>query len=389
MSDKAMIPATPAAVLGGISRNDPDRAAVLAQSLMSQYAPMIQARDPGETMRLQEGLLGTLRANIALHEAVLGDPLGFCGAVLAALRCGLSFDPVMGHAWLVPRKGKVCFQIGYKGLRELALRGGHVKALRVMLVWEGDHFVFDAEPPRLEHTPRIWANGRNYETCLGGYAIAVLADGTEDRLFMRREEIEKRRAVSASKAGPWSTWPEEMALKTVLAALLRRQRLSVDDKTVLHLDAVADREVETIPMPRALPRPPGPSMLAAETAREVEQPFTVDEPEPGPLPYDVASPEVWAAYDVAHGKDPAELRKLPEAHARNRAAKLAAILSRINSAEGVPPKRAALLERADRAQADMPTKETEAMRGRLRVNDPDELGDAALLGYVAALLRPF
>jgi len=384
VSDIARIPVSPAAVMANVKGSDPDRVAVLAAGLLEQYKPMIMARDPGEIMRLQEGLIGTLRGNPTLHEAVLGDPLGFCGAVLAALRCGLSFDPILGQAWLVPRKGKVCFQIGYKGLRELALRGGMVKTVRVGLVWPEDHFVYTAVPPVLEHTPRIWESGRTYDTCLGGYAVADLVDGTTDQLVMRREEIEKRRAVSASKAGPWSTWPEEMALKTVLAALLRRQRLRVDDVRLLNLDAVADRPDDPVPMLRSLPRPGGPSMLAAEAAAAVEQPFTVEAP---PMPLDVAPADVWAAYDLAQGRDPGELAKLAPPHARNRAAKLARYIAKMSSAEGQLPKHRQLLDMAEAAAEKVNTDEVQAMLARLDVASPEELPFNALAGYVAALLR--
>jgi len=256
--------------------------------------------------------------------------------------------------------------------------------VRVGLVWPEDHFVYTAVPPVLEHTPRIWESGRTYDTCLGGYAVADLVDGTTDQLVMRREEIEKRRAVSASKAGPWSTWPEEMALKTVLAALLRRQRLRVDDVRLLNLDAVADRPDDPVPMLRSLPRPGGPSMLTAEAAAAVEQPFTV---EAAPMPLDVAPADVWAAYDLAQGRDPADLAKLAQPHARNRAAKLQRYLARISSADGRPPSHRQLLEMALAAAEKVDADEVRAMLSRLDVDSPEPLSFDRLAGYVAALLR--
>ncbi len=250
---------------------------VAASGMVERYAHLLPERDreASALARLKESVAGVMRSNPGLLAAAKGDTEALYGAVVSALRLGLTFDPAFGHAWLVPRKGKVCFQVGYKGLKELALRAGDVKGARVELVWPGDGFEYTAEPPMLRHTPDTWATKgpRTYDTCLGGYAVVDLEGGRIDFLVMRKDEIEARRDVSAAKGGPWSTWPVEMAKKTILAALLRRQRLSVADRdvaTVLHADMMADVAVAEERAERQLPAPRGRTQPAADDVVDAE-----------------------------------------------------------------------------------------------------------------------
>lgn len=408
MSDKAMIPATAAAVVR-YSGGPDELLGNIARNYAARFTPEL-ATPEGQT-RFIEALRSVVSAPAigngpSLMDCLVANPESLCNVVATALGLGLDLHPSRGEIYMIPRLMKVrddkggkpefrptvTMIVGYKGLAKAAKVGGHIVDVWSRMVFPGEVFeIQEGTDPCIHHVPQPFASGRTLENSLGVYAVAMMPDGRHTFEVFNREQIQKRREMGAPGGG-WSKWPEEMAMKGPLRRLIMsRGWLSAGLVKLLALEDETETalRLSTPPMPRALPRQAGPSMLAAETANEVALPFTVDESEPAPLPYDVASPEVWAAYDVAHGKDAAELRKLPEAHARNRAAKLAAILSRINSAEGVPPKRPALLERADRAEADVPTKDIEAMRGRLRIKDPEELGDAALLGYVAALLRPF
>lgn len=53
------------------------------------------------------------------------------------------------------------------------------------------------------------------------YAIATLPNGSEKHQIFTWSDIEKRKAKSKAKSGPWMEWPEEMAKAKAISALGR------------------------------------------------------------------------------------------------------------------------------------------------------------------------
>ena len=48
--------------------------------------------------------------------------------------------PSLGQAWMIPRKGQAEFQLGYKGVLNLAYRSPLIAAVRYGVVRKGDEF---------------------------------------------------------------------------------------------------------------------------------------------------------------------------------------------------------------------------------------------------------
>ena len=48
------------------------------------------------------------------------DPMSFLGAMMSSAQLGLEPNTPLGQAYLIPYKGKATFQLGYKGLLDLA-----------------------------------------------------------------------------------------------------------------------------------------------------------------------------------------------------------------------------------------------------------------------------
>ncbi|MGL5752114.1 MAG: recombinase RecT, partial [Paraclostridium sp.] len=75
------------------------------------------------------------------------ESITFIGAMLECARLGLEPNNVLGQAYLVPVNvdgvSKVEFQLGYKGMIELAYRSGRVKSLYAHEVMENDEFYID------------------------------------------------------------------------------------------------------------------------------------------------------------------------------------------------------------------------------------------------------
>ena len=124
------------------------------------------------------------------------------------------------------------------GLARRARNSGEVKQLWADVIYEGETvpiWIEDGEK-RWAHTnsdgSRLDAMTRGGKV-IGAIAGAKLADGSTDFEAMTLDQIEKRRAVSRSKGGPWQDWYDEMCKKTVMRALCNRLPMSADDRRAI------------------------------------------------------------------------------------------------------------------------------------------------------------
>lgn len=153
----------------------------------------------------------------------------YSAAVTAAL-LDLPFNSSLGYAYIVPRKGEAQFQIGYKGLIQLAHRTGQFTRIHASDVKEGELVSQD----RL--TGDITFNWLDNETRTGlktiGYVSYFrLVNGFESTLYMTAAEMDKHAKTYSDsyriEKGEWVDNYDRMALKTVLKLnLLRNAPLS-------------------------------------------------------------------------------------------------------------------------------------------------------------------
>lgn len=132
---------------------------------------------------------------------------------------GLTLNPVMKMAYLVPRKGQCCVDPSYMGLVKILTDSGSVKSVRADVVYEKDTFDIDlGSNGYLKHKPYLGADARGRK--IGAYSVATLADMTPHIDFMRWDEImavkSRSEAVKGGKGSPWDTDEDEMACKTVI-----------------------------------------------------------------------------------------------------------------------------------------------------------------------------
>jgi recombination protein RecT len=106
------------------------------------------------------------------------------------------------------------------GILKRVRNSGELVNLTVGIYREGDHFLWQqGDDEKIEHRPALNTNGK----LVAAYAIAKVKDGGIYREVMDRTEIDKvRNASRASDSGPWVTWYEEMAKKTVIRRLCKR-----------------------------------------------------------------------------------------------------------------------------------------------------------------------
>jgi len=135
-------------------------------------------------------------------------------AILNVAAIGISLNPAMAHAYLVPRDGSICLDISYQGLKKLATDSGAIKWAKVELVYAADSFEWNGPSTVPTHKANPFATDRG--AMVGGYCIAKLPDGETLIETMSAAEIDKVRLASKAQNGPWKTWPEEMAKKVIM-----------------------------------------------------------------------------------------------------------------------------------------------------------------------------
>lgn len=158
----------------------------------------------------------------------LCTPASFAGAMLTAAQLGLEPNTPLGQAYLIPfnngRTGtKECqFQIGYRGLIELAHRSGDLQSIEAHIVYENDEFEYELGlNPVLKHKPAM----ENRGAIAWVYAVYKLKSGGYGFEVMSVEDINKHRDRYSQSArrgfSPWNDNWEEMAKKTVIKRVLK------------------------------------------------------------------------------------------------------------------------------------------------------------------------
>ena len=156
----------------------------------------------------------------------LGDctPQSFLGAMMTAAQLGVEPNTALGQAYIIPYRNKgvmeASFQLGYKGLIDLAYRSGDVSIIQAQTVFENDTFDYEfGLDPKLKHIPAVKDRGNAthyyaiFKTKDGGYGFEVMS---------MADVLEHAKRYSKSYgAGPWQTNFDEMAKKTVLKRCLK------------------------------------------------------------------------------------------------------------------------------------------------------------------------
>lgn len=156
-------------------------------------------------------------------------PQSFIGAMLTAAQLGLEPNTPLGQAYLIPYGNTCQFQIGYKGLLELAFRSGDIKTLEARCVYENDEFSIEyGLNPNLVHKPCFRDKGE----LIGVYAVYHTNNSGYAFEFMSKEEIDSHKNKFSKTANkndsPWKVDYEAMAKKTVIKKLLKYAPLKTE-----------------------------------------------------------------------------------------------------------------------------------------------------------------
>jgi len=157
----------------------------------------------------------------------------FLGGMMQAAQLGLEPNTPLGQAYLIPYKNnkkgvyECQFQIGYKGLIDLAYRSGEVATIQAHCVYENDTFEYELGlDAKLRHIPAKGERGDMTHV----YAVIKLANGGYAFEVMSAADVRThaKRYSKAYEDGPWQTNFDEMAKKTVLKKVLKYAPLKSD-----------------------------------------------------------------------------------------------------------------------------------------------------------------
>lgn len=204
-------------------------------------------------------IMQIVNSNTMLKNA---DPMSIFNAACMAATLNLPLQNGLGFAYIVPfrnnreKKTEAQFQIGYKGLIQLAQRSGQFKRLVAVPVYEKqlieedpiNGYVFDwKQKPEQNEKP------------IGYYAYFQLVNSFTAELYMTEEEVDQhaqrysqtyRTYLDKKSKGQWATsvWAEnfeQMALKTVMKLLLSKQApLSVEMQSAVLADQAVVKDAE-------------------------------------------------------------------------------------------------------------------------------------------------
>lgn len=138
---------------------------------------------------------------------------------LKAATLKLPINKSLGFAYVIAYKKVPQFQIGYKGLLQLAMRTGQYRFINADKVYEGELM------SQNKLTGEIVLNGeRKSDTIIGYFAYMETLNGFQKVVYWKKADIEahaKRFSMSYNSShSPWKTDFDAMAIKTVLKALL-------------------------------------------------------------------------------------------------------------------------------------------------------------------------
>lgn len=156
------------------------------------------------------------QANDFLAKTALNNPVSAQNAIVNIAAIGISLNPALKHAYLVPRKKSVCLDISYMGLMHLAMESGSILWGQAVIVHENDDFKLTGlgSLPYHDYSPF-----GNRGEIVGVYCTVKTSGGDYLTECMSIDEVYSIRNRSESykrNSGPWVTDAGEMIKKTVV-----------------------------------------------------------------------------------------------------------------------------------------------------------------------------
>ena len=168
----------------------------------------------GKSDQFIASLLSVVNNNKLLNKA---DNNSILTAAMKAATLNLPIEPSLGSAYIVPFKGQAQFQLGYKGLIELAQRSGQYKSINAGVVYKSQFKSYD---PLFETLELDFSQPQ--DEVIGYFACFELLNGFRKITYWTIEEVYNhgKRFSKSFGNGPWKTDFDAMAKKTLLKSII-------------------------------------------------------------------------------------------------------------------------------------------------------------------------
>lgn len=158
------------------------------------------------------------------YKLQLCDAGSILSAGLVAQSLKLPLTQTLGFAYVIPYGDKAQFQIGYKGLIQLAQRSGQFKSIGARPVHEGEYVGQD------KHGEDIFKFDHQFDgnPVVGYYAYFELLNGFEKTFYWTKAQCDahahrySKSYGNGSETDNWGKMFDQMALKTVIKQLLSK-----------------------------------------------------------------------------------------------------------------------------------------------------------------------
>lgn len=148
--------------------------------------------------------------------AALNFPSAVQNSVRNLASIGISLNPALKHAYLVPRDGQICLDIGYMGLLHLAQQEGSILWGQASIVYANDNYINNGLGERPTHNYQAFGDRG---APVGVYCCVKLPNGdylTEEMDAQQIEAVKQTSKAIKNANTPWNKHPLEMWRKTVV-----------------------------------------------------------------------------------------------------------------------------------------------------------------------------
>lgn len=176
------------------------------------------------------------------------------GSVLVAIanlcQVGLTFGKQLGHAYLVPFKGKAQLIIGYKGFLKLAYESGFLDSITTEVVLQGEECKawVDEHGRHIHHVVPFDRQEPTADNTLAAYCVYRTKSGHVDAVVAPGWDIRKINDDAVEKARRWgkrSVWQDNFGAMAMKCPIRRAAKLwdqTPELARAVYIDEQADRD---------------------------------------------------------------------------------------------------------------------------------------------------
>ena len=196
-------------------------------------------------------IISAVNANPQLQECTNASILS---AALVGQSLKLSPSPQLGQYYFVPYKNnrtgttEAQFQIGYRGMYQLAIRSGQFKKLNALAIKEGELINFNPLEEEIEINLIEDEEVRENAETIGYYGFFELINGFRKAIYWPKKKMEKhaeRYSAGYRAHKGYTFWEKDfdaMACKTIYRQLLKLAPMSIDMQKAMVDDMAVIRE---------------------------------------------------------------------------------------------------------------------------------------------------